>query len=92
MDKAARVASSERSRAAAILSLPTATTWTPKKAPTMVPTKLATAPITVATLVTSAHRKVATIVMNATRVNPVMIQEPYLSLSRSPPTTWSSSS
>src|SRR5687768_237448 len=84
IDKAAFIPSSERSRAASALSLPTAPTCTPKKAPTTVPTKLATAPTTVATLVTSAHLKLDITVTKKTRANPVMmIQKPYLSLSRS---------
>jgi hypothetical protein len=49
-----------------------------------VPTKLATAPTTVATLVTSVHLNVDIRVIKKTRANPVMmIQKPYLSLSRS---------
>jgi hypothetical protein len=49
-----------------------------------VPTKLATAPTTVATLVTSLHLNVAIRVIKKTRAKPVMmIQNPYLSLSRS---------
>jgi hypothetical protein len=49
-----------------------------KKAPTTVPTRLATAPTTVATLVTSAHLNVDTTVIKATRAKPVtMIQNPY---------------
>jgi hypothetical protein len=84
IDNAAFIPCSERSRAASDLSLPTAPTCTPKKAPTTVPTKLATAPTTVATLVTSAHLNVAIRVIKNTRENPVMmIQNPYLSLSRS---------
>ena len=43
MDKAAFISCSERSRAASALSLPTAPTCTPKKAPTTVPTKRAPA-------------------------------------------------
>src|SRR5215213_5208776 len=84
IDKAAFIPCSERSRAASALSLPTAPTCTPKKAPTTVPTKLATAPTTVATLVTSTHLNVAMRVIKKTRAKPVMmIQNPYLSLSRS---------
>jgi hypothetical protein len=84
MDKAAFIPCSERSRSASALSLPTAPTCTPKKAPTTVPTKLATAPTTVATLVTSTHLNVAIRVIKKTRAKPVMmIQNPYLSLSRS---------
>jgi hypothetical protein len=84
IDKAAFIPCSERSRAASALSLPTAPTCTPKKALTTVPTKLATAPTTVATLVTSLHLNVAIRVIKKTRAKPVMmIQNPYLSLSRS---------
>ena len=46
--------------------------------------QLATAPTTVATLVTSVHLNVAIRVIRKTRAKPVMmIQNPYLSLSRS---------
>ena len=84
IDNAAFIPCSERSRATSALSLPTAPTCTPKKAPTTVPTKLATAPTTVATLVTSLHLNVAIRVIKKTRAKPVMmIQNPYLSLSRS---------
>src|SRR5215203_3767446 len=78
-DKAAFIPWSERSRAASALSLPTAATCTPKKAPTTVPTKLATAPTTVATLVTSVHLNVDIRMIKKTRAKPVMmIQNPYL--------------
>src|SRR5215217_4077911 len=84
IDKAAFIPRSERSRVASALCLPTAPTCTPKKVPTTVPTKLDTAPTTVATLVTSTHLDVAIRVIRKTRAKPVMmIQNPYLSLSRS---------
>src|SRR5688500_5511391 len=84
IDKAAFIPCSERSRSASALSLPTAPTCTPKKAPTTVPTRLATAPTTAATLVTSTHLNVAIRVIKKTRAKPVvMIHNPYLSLSRS---------
>jgi hypothetical protein len=78
MNKAAFIPSSERSRAASALSSLTGPTWTPKKAPTTVPTKLSTAPTAVATLVTSAHLNVVIRVIRKTRAKPLMmIQNPH---------------